>query len=248
MRKVPPVSISARMTLSVTKPRSRATLVPRKLPLASGAEPRVPGWVMTSLPFRPQVFAVMSLTASTWSSSPEALAITRRSTALTKAALVLVLPPKLRTVTVPFAPTVNWFSNAAVDSSQPWIAARLAVWLGAPRMMAVVTSGNSPLTWNCALMSPSVLMPTAPTELMRRRSMALVRAMMVLSPPALMEISPPDTAGLVVSAKVPALRTLGVVTEVPATTVVNAPAARVVWPMAVPSIEPPVSATSALWN
>ena len=102
VRKVPPESIIARMRLLVTKPMSRASVVPRKLPV--GAEPRVPGCVITALPVRPQVVEVMSFTVSTCISRPCAFATTRRSPTVTTG---LVAPPRLRRLTMPAALTVS---------------------------------------------------------------------------------------------------------------------------------------------
>ena len=102
VRKVPPESIIARMRLLVTKPTSRLSVVPRKLPV--GAEPSVPGCVMTALPVRPQVVAVMSFTVSTCIRRPCALDTTSRSPTVTT---WLVGPLRLRRLTEPAALTVS---------------------------------------------------------------------------------------------------------------------------------------------
>ena len=102
VRKVPPESIIARMRLLVTKPTSRLSVVPRKLPI--GALPSVPGCVMTAFPVRPQVVAVMSFTVSTCIRRPCALDTTSRSPTVTTG---LVGPLRLRRFTEPAALTVS---------------------------------------------------------------------------------------------------------------------------------------------
>ena len=87
-------------------------------------------------------------------------------------------------------------------------------------------------------------MKIRPSWSMRRRSVPLVAAVMRLSPPALSERLP----AVVVTARSPPLRRVGVVTEVSAWTVVKRADAGAVRPMVVPLMAPLAMATLLIWN
>ena len=131
----------------------------------------------------------------------------------------------------------------------------MATWPGKPRATKAGDTAAAELTCNCGKdsLAGSIRsgpfrsrspMKTRPSSSMRRRSLPLVAAVMRLSPPALSDRLPAE----VVTARSPALRNSGVVTEVPATAVVNCAAAGALRPMVVLSMVPLAIATSAIWN